>query len=472
MRFFLKLFVSFLLTVLLAGVVLFWSGHHLRAEMDEQLRQRAYQLLQERQELAALLTTQGVEAVRQRLRAFLRVDDLLILDEANQDLLGRPISDGLRERLEGNSDATSHHHHARHLFFDGPDGHDRRPNGPSLHHPLLAHDADNHAYKLVILPAPSLWKRILWEYPLLPLGVVLVSALVVFVLARHFTRPIRRLRSMALAMASGDLSTRALVARGRLPDELNDLERDFNFMAQQLEELFRAQHRLLRDVSHELRSPLARMRVALGLMEQSLTGSDDNLNRMTLELERLDELIGQIIAISRPSMPGGVRRDVLVDLGEMVRIVVADARFEMEQQERLRIQEQVDTTALLWADAAGLRSVVDNVLRNALHHSGQQGTVWVELVRQGNMARLVISDQGPGVPEGDLSRIFLPFYRVEESRERKSGCFGLGLAIAARVVREHGGQIVARNRSEGGLEVTILLPLEPEQPEDHGIQSV
>ncbi|MEO5351643.1 MAG: ATP-binding protein [Magnetococcus sp. XQGC-1] len=268
-------------------------------------------------------------------------------------------------------------------------------------------------------------------------------------------------------MASGDLTARAPLVPGRLPDELHDLERDFNHMAQQLEGMFHAQNRLLRDVSHELRSPLARMRVAMGLMEQSLPEPDENLNRMVLELERLDALIGQIIRVARPSIPGDNRRDVLVDLGEMVRSVVADARFELARQENRLLLERVDAV-LLWADAVGLRSVIDNVLRNALHHSGRQGSVRVELLSQGERARLEISDQGPGVPEGDLSRIFLPFYRVEEAREGGAGCFGLGLAIAARVVREHGGEIAARNRHEGGLAVTITLPIEKEQPVDEG----
>ncbi len=464
MRFFFKLFLSFLLTVLIAGVVLFWSGHYLRAEMDGQWRQRLSQLLQERRALATLLETQGVDALRKGLSDSPLKDSLRVLDADNHDILGRALPETLLHRLQNHSGSAPHRHvplppdNASPNNARSPGDPAQEAGDPSAHHPLLAHDSAHHPYRLIILP-PSPWERIIQGYPLLPLGVVIISTLVVFLLARHFTRPIRRLRGMALAMASGDLSARTPVIRVRLPDELSDLERDFNFMARQLEELFHVQNRLLRDVSHELRSPLARMRVALGLMEQSLNGPDDNLTRMEMELERLDALIGQIIAVSRPAQPGGIRRDALVDLGEMVRTVVADARFEMEQKECLLIQEQVDA-ALLWADATGLRSVIDNVLRNALHHSGQQGTVRVVLVVQGERARLVISDEGPGVPEGDLARIFLPFYRVEESRERGSGCFGLGLAIAARVVREHGGEITARNRAEGGLEVTILLPLE------------
>jgi signal transduction histidine kinase len=268
---------------------------------------------------------------------------------------------------------------------------------------------------------------------------------------------------MALAIARGDLAARSSLMRGRIPDELNDLERDFHFMARQLEELFHAQHRLLRDVSHELRSPLARLRVALGLLEQAHTESDENLQRMALELERLDALIGQIIAVSRPNLPGDGRRDVLVDLAEMVRTVLADARFEVENHPGVNIEEQLHVTALIWANATELRSVIDNLVRNAIHHSGQQGVVKVNLQCQDQQACLTVADQGPGVPEQELSRIFYPFYRVEESRAQKGGRFGLGLAIAARVVQEHGGRIQAQNRQERGLQVTVWLPMETDK---------
>ncbi|MBF0341564.1 MAG: HAMP domain-containing protein [Magnetococcales bacterium] len=461
MRFFLKIFFSFLITVLLAGWALFWIGHHLRAEMDERLHQHLHQLLDERRQLAVLLATQGVEAVRHSLLASSFKESLLLLDDKGHDLLGRPMPEKLLKYLNQELDPAFRHHFGPRPF-PGEPSHSQgvEEEGPPPHQPLLTYDSANQRYKIVILPPSPRWWLIIKDYPLRLLGVIAIIALVVFLLARHFTQPIRHLQSMAMALASGNLTTRVAAIRGRIPDELSDLAGDFNFMAQQLEDLFHAQHRLLRDVSHELRSPLARIRVAMGLLEQSQTEVDDNLTRMAMELERLDELIGQIITISRPVVPGGIRRDVLVDLGEMVRDVVADGRFEMERQQRLLVLERVDT-ALLWADATGLHSAIDNVLRNALHHTDQQGTVFVELIREGNYAWLLVADQGPGVPESDLKHIFSPFFRLEESRERVTGGFGLGLAIAARVVSEHGGEISARNRPEGGLVISITLTVEP-----------
>ncbi|MEO5329013.1 MAG: ATP-binding protein [Magnetococcus sp. THC-1_WYH] len=463
MRFFLKIFLSFLVTVLLASVVLFWSGHYLRAKLDEHVRQNQHELLQERLELITILETQGVDAVRQKLALSPFKNSLLVFDAQNQDLSGRLLPDELLENILGEpytvvssaeTPASSMEKKSHSLGEHAP-----KVEGPTSHHPLLVQDPENQSYTLAFMPMPPRWWLVVREYPLLPLGVIVVSSLVVFLQASHLSKPIRRLRKMTMALARGDLTARAIVKRGRFPDELHDLEKDFNFMAGQLEELFHAQNRLLRDVSHELRSPLARIRVALGLMEQAHTDADGNLDRMVLELERLDELIGQIITVSSPSVPGKVRRDILVDLGEMVHNVVADGRFETARQEQALVLDQVDT-ALLWADASSLHSAMDNVLRNALQHSGQKGLVHAALICQDHQARFVVSDQGPGVPEEDLHRIFLPFYRVESSRMKCYGGFGLGLAIAARVAKEHGGSIAARNRSEGGLEVTITLPLE------------
>ncbi|MBF0097766.1 MAG: HAMP domain-containing protein [Magnetococcales bacterium] len=482
MRFFLKLFFSFLLTILLISSLVFWIGHQLRPEMDGVLHAQLRYKLQERSQLASMVEQKGLEDAKEKLLQSPLQSELLLLTEENQDILGRVVPEEVLRHLRRGAE----HDRQWMDFWRSPQetlprppndaasraemvqNHDlNREKGfrflPPPHLPVMVRDSQQKLYKLVLMPAPPLWRRIISEHPLLPAGVFSLSALLVFLLARHFTQPIRRLRLMALAIARGDLAARSSLMRGRIPDELNDLERDFHFMARQLEELFHAQQRLLRDVSHELRSPLARLRVALGLLEQAHTESDEHLQRMALELERLDALIGQIIAVSRPTLPGAERRDVLVDLAEMVRMVLADARFEVERHPGVRIEEQLNVTALTWANATELRSVIDNLVRNAIHHSGQQGVVEVSLDCRDNLASLVVADQGPGVPEQELSRIFYPFYRVEESRAQTGGRFGLGLAIAARVVQEHGGRIQAQNRQQGGLMVTVWLPTETDK---------
>ncbi|WP_130470030.1 ATP-binding protein [Candidatus Magnetaquicoccus inordinatus] len=479
MRLFLKLFFSFLLTILLISSVVFWIGHHLRPEMDQLMHQQLRQVQQERRQLALLVEQKGVEAAREKLLASLLQKEILLLTEENQDILARPVPEEVLRHLRRAGSGERQWSVERGLVVElqarlkgeGQTGaeklvqnHDNaeeleRRLYPPPHLPFLVRDSQQRLYKVVMMPPPPLWRRISSEYPLLPLGVVFLSALAVFVLAGHFTRPIRRLRRMAKTIARGDWGERVSFVRGRIPDELNDLERDFHFMAQQLEEMFHARQRLLRDVSHELRSPLARLRVALGLLEQAHPEADENLLRMALELERLDELIGQIIVVSRPLSAGEGRRDVLVDLPEMIRLVLADARFEVERHPGVTIREQLASNALLWANGSELRSVIDNLVRNALHHSGQQGVVEVSLQCQDQQACFAVADQGPGVPEEELQRIFYPFYRVEESRAQEGGRFGLGLAIAARVVQEHGGRILAQNRAEGGLLVTVWLPL-------------
>ncbi|MBF0213429.1 MAG: HAMP domain-containing protein [Magnetococcales bacterium] len=290
---------------------------------------------------------------------------------------------------------------------------------------------------------------------------MLISGVVVFPLARHFTGPLRRLQGATLRLAEGDLTTRAPTPHRIISDELDDLARDFNFMAQRLEMLFHSQKRLLRDVSHELRSPLARMRVALGLAEQESSELQaEHWERLSLELDRLDALIGQIIRVSRPEEPNQVPKDTLVDLGALVEAVIADARFENSGSDSSLIIQRQDP-ALMWADGAAIHSAVENVVRNAMRHTPAGAQVTLQLLRQGEKAHIVVQDGGPGVPEGDLPRITEPFFRVDESRDRVSGGHGLGLAIATCAVRDHGGELVARNRATGGLEVEIILPVEP-----------
>ncbi|MBF0164535.1 MAG: HAMP domain-containing protein [Magnetococcales bacterium] len=328
-------------------------------------------------------------------------------------------------------------------------------------------DPDGNPYRLIFSRQTSPWTLLLREYPLLPLLLLLISGVVVFPLARHFTRPVGLLRGAALRLADGDLTARAPMARRLVSDELDDLAGDFNFMAARLETLFHGQKRLLQDVSHELRSPLARMRVALGLIEQKNDGLDEEheeaLQRLARELERLDGLIGQVIRVSRPEQPEQMPRDTLIDLGALAEQVVEDARFEHGVESPV-LASQLLEPALLWADGEALHSAVENVVRNAMRHAPRDSEVTLLLSRHGAWVRILVQDHGPGVPEADLPRIIEPFFRVEEARDRASGGHGLGLAIAARAIRDHKGKLTVRNRAAGGLEVEIDLPVEPLPP--------
>lgn len=286
----------------------------------------------------------------------------------------------------------------------------------------------------------------------------LVVALPSWWIARHLSRPVAAVQHAARRLAAGELGARVGAAAAGRHDELGDLARDFDAMAARLEALVQGQRRLVRDVSHELRSPLARLRVALELARDR-AGADaaPALDRIELESERLDALVQQILTLSRLDAASAPARRERIDLADLAESVAADASFEAEPR-RVEVAVEAGGTAFVEGDPEALRSALDNVVRNAVRHTREQSTVRIAVGIDGAVVRIAVHDAGSGVPEGALGQLFEPFFRVEEARERDRGGAGLGLAIAARAVRLHGGDIVARNRPEGGLEITIGLP--------------
>jgi two-component system sensor histidine kinase CpxA len=231
-----------------------------------------------------------------------------------------------------------------------------------------------------------------------------------------------------------------------------------------LELLVKAQSRLLNDISHELRSPLARLNVALGLARQrSGPESASMLERIELEANRLNELIGRILTLARLEDGEQHVPDLPVPLDELVQNVVEDAEFEA-QARRCHVRCKIAEGE--WGvrgDASLLHSAIENVVRNAVRYTGEGTSVEVELTQiqgaGGAQATVRVSDCGPGVPADSLEKLFQPFYRLDDARGRLTGGVGLGLAITERAVRFHGGKVAAFNRSEGGLMVEITLPL-------------
>jgi two-component system sensor histidine kinase CpxA len=236
-------------------------------------------------------------------------------------------------------------------------------------------------------------------------------------------------------------------------------------MAERLEGLVDSQSRLLKDVSHELRSPLARLSVALGLARQRATPEiEASLNRIELEADRLNQLIQRLLTISRlESGADGIRKSSL-SLRELVEQVAHDAEYESSGRQ-CRVLADGDDEFLVEADPNLLRSAIENVIRNATRYTAEGTTVEVRLERQngpnGEEMVIRVSDSGPGVPEAALAKIFEPFYRLDDARNRQTGGAGLGLSIADRAIRLHGGQLRASNRKEGGLEVEIRIPTSP-----------
>jgi two-component system sensor histidine kinase CpxA len=289
---------------------------------------------------------------------------------------------------------------------------------------------------------------------------LLVSGFICYLLTRYLTAPILRLRAASQQLAAGDLSTRAAAGIERRHDELGDLVRDFNAMASRIEELVSRQRQLISDVSHELRSPLSRLYVALDLGRER-KGNDPAFDHMEKDIGLLNEMIGRLLTVARLDTSASPVSMMPVDLTEIISQIVRDADFESRERNgnvKLTVHEQF----FVHGDAKLLQSAIENVVRNAIDYT-EPGTL-VEVLLQSehrsnaSFIRLTVRDYGPGVPESELVNIFQPFYRVSDARDRQSGGAGLGLAIAERVIRIHGGTIRAENAAPRGLQVEILLP--------------
>jgi signal transduction histidine kinase len=292
---------------------------------------------------------------------------------------------------------------------------------------------------------------------------LLVAGLVCLWLARYITAPVTKLRAATRQLAAGNLNARVGSAAAKRRDELADLGRDFDHMAEQIEALMSSQRRLMTDISHELRSPLARLNVALGLAwRHANPETEGSLERIEREADRLNELIGVLLRLAR--LDSGVdpmNRDT-VELEALVREVSADADFEAQSRNRtVRILRSVPCS--ITGTRSALRSALENVVRNAVNYTaeGTEVEVILERVRDASQESAVIRvrDHGDGVPEDVLENIFRPFYRVADARERSSGGTGLGLTITETVMRLHGGQVKANNSHTGGLVVELRFPL-------------
>ncbi|MFY9912860.1 MAG: ATP-binding protein [Candidatus Sulfotelmatobacter sp.] len=327
-----------------------------------------------------------------------------------------------------------------------------------------ASDDGRHLYTIAmeLPPGPRVFFGP-WGIPMPGLIIaVLSSGIVCYVLARYMTKPVSRLRAATQQLAAGDLTARAGNPKGH--DEIAGLVRDFDAMAERLETLVKAQSRLLNDISHELRSPLARLNVALGLARQrSGPESAAMLERIELEAGRLNELIGRLLTLAR--MEDGEQRvpSTPVLLDEVVLSVAEDAEFEAQAR---HCHVHSDIPEGNWAvrgDVSLLHSAIENVVRNAIRYTRDGSTVEIHLEKSETSrpaeAVIRVTDCGDGVPPDALEKLFQPFYRLDDARGRQTGGVGLGLAITERAVRSHGGRVKASNRAQGGLAVEIHLPL-------------
>jgi signal transduction histidine kinase len=309
------------------------------------------------------------------------------------------------------------------------------------------------------------WYEDLYHFasPQLPVAIA-IGGLTTFVLVLIFTRPVARLREAARQLAQGNLSARVSQPRKRnrifKGDEFDALVDGFNQMAERLESLVIAQKLLLRDVSHELRSPLARLSVALELFREDADATmNTHLDRIERETERLNQLIGQLLTLSSMEAAEGLDKVERVSMKTLLEEMIPDATYEAQQRDAsVALDAQCD--CVVEGRRELLYRAIENVVRNAVRYTQSGTRIDIRLSRDDHhqMAVIEISDRGPGIPEPEIASIFRPFYRVDAARSTQTGGFGVGLAIAERAIKLHNGQIRAISRAGGGTTIQISLP--------------
>lgn len=443
-RLFWKCFLAFWLALLVAGAGVggvVWLHQQTADEDNEQGLSGSPRAAFLVNATAATLRHGGIAALRDLLedwqnRGGARV---YIVDDAGQELLSRPVSEKALEQARQRAEE------------------DEEPRIARLE------TVDNRQY-LFFIPAGDgrkAGRHRLQPSPGLPFSMGILASLAFSAwLAWYLAKPIRHLRGAFTAVAGGQLGTRIGAHMGRRRDEIADLGRAFDEMAEHLQNLVGSQRRLLHDVSHELRSPLARLQAAIGLARQQPEKLATSLERIERESGRLDQLVGELLTLSRLEAGISGAADEDIDLVELVRDIAADAHFEAEATSR-QVRFFGEGEAIIPARAELLYRAFENVIRNALKYTAEGTAVEVRVERRQVPGQLIVTvlDRGPGIPESDLNAVFEPFFRGGASV--KTAGFGLGLAIARRAIEAHGGTIQAMNRDGGGLQATILLPLQP-----------
>ncbi len=401
-------------------------------------------------EASEALEKDGREGLVRWLNDFPRTRgiNVYVLNEQRRDLLDRPLPGNIARLM------SRHRHHLRPQWGD-------RNEPPNLRRarPLSQLvSADGQVFTLIVLPTrnpPAYFGRRV-HVSVLFIVALIVSGIVSYLLARAIANPIRKLRDATVSLADGNLDARVGAAIAERRDELGMLARDFDSMADKLARAAAQQMELSQNISHELRSPLARMRVALELAKRQ-AGDLSEFDRINAEAERLDDLIGQILSYARMDSSPQIE-PVEIDLADMISDIVDNVNYECKSDgiDGVTVQASFDVSPKMHGYIDALISAIENILRNAVRHSPADGTVSVRLTQQDTITKIEILDQGEGVDDADLARLFEPFYRTKHAPDTGTG---LGLAIAERAIRLNGGEVTAENSDEGGLRVLIKLPI-------------
>ncbi|MPT29878.1 MAG: HAMP domain-containing histidine kinase [Achromobacter sp.] len=408
---------------------------------------------------AQIARTQGeeglarwVQAMDQRYSAL----KIYIMDAQDADILGRRLPTRMHDWLSSYRAAPGR-----------PPQADYAPAEPagervSWWEPQWLALPDDTELLMLFLPFDSSHWEVLALSPValaLLLFALAVTAPFCWALTRHVTAPLAQLRQATHALSAGRLGAHTPAKLARRKDELGLLARDFNAMADRLKALIDTREQLLHNIAHELRSPLARLRLAAELARRKDERQDLQLDRIERECERLDSLVGNTLRLARlGALP--VPTDTL-DLAEIVSAVVEDARYEAGGRQ-IRIAWDPHPPVPLVGDRCSLASAIENVLRNALRFAPAHSAIRVRLLVSAREACLEIEDRGPGVAHEELESLFEPFYRTASGARKPGSGAGLGLSIAHAAVAAHKGRMSARNMSPQGLSVRLELPRLPD----------
>ena len=448
---YLKIFIWFWLAMIIINVALFTAVALTRPTPTGRSWRDLTQVGPNAQKAAEIFEQSGATALTTALQATEKASGVsaTFFDQSGKELSGRAVPPGANELIAKAAES-------REIEFNFAG------RNTLVARPVVSSKGQRYTYVAYIPRAP--YQPNLQTLGLRLLVVLVIGGIFCYWLARYLTTPLLKLRTTTNELAEGNLGARVATKLAKRRDEVGQLGRDFNLMAERLESMVKAQQRLLGDISHELRSPLARLGVALGLARQR-SGAEANgaLDRIERESEILNEMISQLLTLTRLESGTDARKRTDVNLAALVREVADDADFEARSINRAVQVVSSDDCSISGVEEL-LRSAVENVVRNAVRYTPEGTSVEVALRQQNggsdNFAVISVRDRGNGVPEEALEKIFRPFYRTEDARDRQSGGgTGLGLAITERAVRMHGGSVRAANAAGGGLSVELRLQL-------------
>ena len=445
---YLKIFIWFWLAMIIINVVLFAAVALTRPTPTRRSWRDLAQTGPNAQRAAEIYEQSGRGALTAALQATDKSTGVgaTFFDESGKELSGRTVPTGAQELIAKAAES-------RDIEFNFAE------QNTLVARPVVSANGQRYIY-VAHIPRPP-FQPSFRSLGLRLLVVLVIGGIFCLWLARYLTQPLLKLRTTTNQLAEGNLGARVSTNLAKRRDEVGQLGRDFDSMAERLESMVKAQQRLLGDISHELRSPLARLGVALGLARQR-SGPEANgaLDRIERESDNLNEMISQLLTLTRLESGTDGRKRTDVNLAALVKEVADDADFEARSLNRAVQVVSSDNCSIRGVEEL-LRSAVENVVRNAVRYTPEGTAVEVALSRQNGHAVISVRDRGHGVPEEALEKIFRPFYRTEDARDRQSGGgTGLGLAITERAVRMHGGSIQAANAAGGGLSIEMRLNLD------------